>query len=287
VLRNGGVYTACLLRDTDYVDLASVDCQSAAEALQRKFSEYDEVVVNTTGGSGGYALHRLKLQELTGETLQRLFATQLIQAQGLLDVAASVCAIAAIDDDSSTVLGVSIQRFDRGFGIHSGNYWNRDLWLRLEIDYPGIWQVAIDGLESLRRAGVRGQVNIDLMCIAEAERQKRGMTSTSLLREANIRPAGSSVLLRLRKGHIDAQRVDHISSATGIPIDTSEAGLASTLSILENCRTVGSTQAVLYSVNPSAQTCSIAFLGTDGCSLSDLVAFEQYVTRQLSERRSG
>jgi hypothetical protein len=267
---------------THYLNLESVDCQLAAQALQRQFSEYEDIVVNTTGGSGGFALHRMNLRELSGEALQSLFGKSFIQTQGLLDVAASICTIAAIDDDSCKVLGASIQRFDHGFGIHSGNYWNRDLWLRMEIDYPGIWRITNDALESLRRGGVRGQVNIDLMCISETERQRRGLRSRSLLREANIRPAGSSVLLRLREGEIDSQRVEHISSATGIPLDTSESGLASVLSILESCRTVGKTRAVLYSVNPHAQTGSIAFLGTDGCSLSDLITFEERVRRSLS-----
>ncbi len=269
---------------TQYIHLGLVNHQSAVDALQSQFSDYDELVINTTGGSGGYALHRLNLANLTAETLRKLFGDEVIQAQGLLDVAVSPCVIASIDDDSSKVLGVSIQKFEHGFGIHSGNYWNRDLWVRFELDYPGITKITTAALDCLRKAGVRGQVNIDLMCVSEQERLDRGLTARSVLREANIRPAGSSVFLRLQEGQIDGERVEHIASATGISIDVSERGLASVLSILDEYRSPGRTRAVLYSVNPLAESCSIAFLGARGCSLEDLVAFEKRLINTLSER---
>lgn len=269
---------------TRYIHLGVVDHQSAVEALKSQFADYDDLVINTTGGSGGHALHRLELASLTAEKLQKLFGEEVIQAQGLLDVAVSPCVIASIDDDCSRVLGASIQKFEHGFGVHSGNYWNRDLWIRLEIDYPGIGKITTAALDCLRKAGVRGQVNIDLMCVSEEEKANRGLTARNVLREANIRPAGSSVFLRLQQGMIDGERVEHIASATGISIDVSECGLTSVLSVLEECRSPGRTRAVLYSVNPLAETCSIAFLGARGCSLEDLVAFEKRVMSRLSER---
>lgn len=267
---------------TSYINLSLVGHQAAVDALKSQLSDYDELVINTTGGSGGYALHRVKLANLTAATLRELFGDSVIQVQGLLDVIVSPCVIALIDDERSRVLGVSIQKFDHGFGVHSGNYWNRDLWVRLELDYPGISKITTGALECLRKAGVRGQVNIDLMCVSEQERLDRGLTATSVLREANIRPAGSSVFLRLQEGLIDGKRVEHIASATGISVDTSERGLAAVLDILEEYRVPGHSRATLYSVNPIAGTCSIAFLGASGCSLDDLIRFEKRVMNALS-----
>lgn len=267
---------------TEYLDLGRAGHVFAAEALQARFAEYSELVINTTGGSGGHSIHKIKRTELSPELLQELFGSDLIQAQGLLDVKSSPCIIASIDDESAQVLGVSIQKFNNGFGVHSGNYWNPELWTRLGIEYPDFFRVTQSALESLREGGVRGQVNIDVMCIDKAESERRGLGSQAILREANIRPAGSSVFLRLREGSIDGNRVEQISSVTGVKISVDADSLRSILSAVEELRTPGQTQAVLYSVNPVGNTCSIAFVASDSCSLDNLLDFERNVLERIA-----
>lgn len=152
--------------------------------------EAPEQVVNICGGNGGYGVSFVRREQVK-ETVLNYLANEpkeTIQIQPKLDLISSPCAIANLTEQGVDLLQISTQRFNSP-GAHGGGHWSRNLHDNIEHNFPGFTNIVYDSLNTMQSDGVRGQVNLDYL-----------LTEGGIyVREANIRPAGSSVILRLRE----------------------------------------------------------------------------------------
>lgn len=239
---------------THYYSLTLGDSR-ISERIRADFSMFDELVMNRLDGSGGYGIFRQKVTTLREQTLFDCFGESDIQVQGYLELRDSPCVIALLGSTGVEVLLASSQRF-KSFGTHSGNYWSRAYETEL-CRTPGFKETCGSALHALHRSGVRGHINIDLL-IAEPEKTSHaGSPPQVYAREANIRPAGSSVLLRLKQGNINGRPIQSILLDTTVKSALSPEEAADRLAEV-NQRTEA--RAVLLNARPSQGCLSIAFL---------------------------
>jgi hypothetical protein len=210
-----------------------------------------------------------------------------IQVQGEIDVGVSPCIIATLDEDTALIRGVGMQRFDRQFGVHTGNIWHSGLFGSLSETYPRFEEIAQKALSTLHEAGVRGHINIDLLRMNSAEQKRRGLMHPVVARDANIRPAGSSVFLRLKSGHIEGEKVCHIRSVMGIKIRGISGDISKLRALLYKRENTSGCAIVLCAASAMYGSASLAFVSTTRTSPADLLNFERSVVDKISSDRNN
>jgi hypothetical protein len=188
----------------------------AVHQLQDELGNWERVVINSTNGSGGYGIYDLPTQSLNTIDFPQLFpeiAKVTVQVQPKLELTHSPCVIATINSDGSfQILHMSEQRF-KEFGVHGGNVWHADI--EDEMIPPGQFEVIHQAVQSLSKRGIRGQINLDFLTLSDVYAEAHN-SPNFLVREANIRPAGSSVQIRMRDVEIDGEKVKRIHTKTGL-----------------------------------------------------------------------
>jgi hypothetical protein len=273
--------------ETAYFYLTADSARVVARDIRYQFKAYANVVINRTDGFSGFSIQRLPLHKVSSELLLSHFRDVRIQVQGEIDVDVSPCIIATLDKDAAVIRGVSIQRFDKQFGVHSGNIWRAGLFGSLSERYPGFEEIAQKALTTLHEAGVRGHINIDVLCMSSAEQKRRGLSQPVVAREANIRPAGSSVFLRLKSGHIEGEKICHIRSVMGIKIKGISGDISKLRDLLYRRENAPGCAVVLCAASEMYGTASLAFVGTTRTSPSDLLNFERSVVDEISSDRNN
>lgn len=249
---------------TGYFDVSPASLFWVEEQIKSIFGEEEQYVVNTLDGSGGFNLHFLP-PEFLETHLTTTFLGQRIQVQRELKAKCSPCLIANITDQGILPLIVSRQRFSQP-GVHSGNIWHSDLLEDLERDHPDFLGTNQQALEVLKNWGTVGQVNVDSIVTSDPGNQ-------TLMREANIRPAGSSVLLRLRQGNIDGSPITRIHTSTKVALSPEKFKEPRIVSEINRHTTPGRTRVVLYNYSKTG-TAAMAFLGHD-VSEEEMLELEQ------------
>lgn len=165
-----------------------------AQELKNSFSDFDALVVSGVGGSGGETVALVERNALDADILRKISDGDKLMIQPCLPLMMSPNVVANITDNGVEMLSTTNQVFKK-FGANAGNEWPiSDEYLNVETDALGR-----EAVEALRDAGVRGQINIDILVISEEDRAKLGLNGRLFLREANIRPASSSILINIRE----------------------------------------------------------------------------------------
>ena len=257
---------------THYYQPTSLSHEDIASDIRQQFAAYDHVVVNLLHGSGGYGVYRFD-RELEGPTLQQHFNGSPIQVQGYVHTEASPCIIANITPERISVLTASEQRFAQ-FGVHSGNLWHRGHWAELTT-VPDCEEVCMQALETLQKAGVAGQINIDLLIVSEETAARHGLHGRTLVREANIRPAGSSILLRLMQGTIDGVEIDRIHTAAKVKMPMSAVWDEAVLKVMQVYSERGRIRPVVCNINPTSGDGTVALAASREVSQEYLLEHEK------------
>lgn len=256
--------------DTKYYDLARVS--DAASAVEKDFGEHERIVVSTSDGAGGDGVAFMNHTE-TRAVFDTRFKGKEVQVQGLLPLESSPCLIANITPDGVKPLLLSQQRFSTP-GAHGGNVWDANVHGVLDALPQDFVQTNQRSLQALSESGVFGQVNVDSLVVTSPRK--------TLMREANIRPAGSSVILRMKEGLINSEKISRIHTSAGIKIEPKVLLDPAFLDHL-NTFSTGSLRAVLYGYDIQASKASIAFLAA-GARAEDLDIFEQMTTAMLCKK---
>lgn len=254
---------------TGYVDKTrNTNIDSALTAA----GNWDTYVVNTIDGSGGYGIYFVPKCQV-GEVITMLMKVphnDIVQIQGQIPLQSSPCIIGNMSDSEVTILTAS-EQFFKTPGAHSGNFWRSDLLACLE-QYESKYYEAF---ETLRKEGVRGQVNIDLLIPKQPTVGSDGKLHHVLVREANIRPAGSSVILRLSETLLPngehPDRIHTVSSSLLVnphQLDKIADQAPKNLGIM------------LYNYRGNEKTASLAFLGNDTCE-NELTIFKNEALAKL------
>lgn len=249
--------------------------------LQAQRSNYEEWVVSRTDGSGGFGISYIPDQNLI-DFLGNLTGENKYQIQGKLPLVFSPCLIANISPDKSQPLFVSVQRFSKP-GVHLGNIWYQGLEKRLNSLADDFFRTNYQSLESLRQAGIQGQINVDSIVMNRSNAMKNNLPTTTM-REANIRPAGSSVMLRIVQGNINEQTVKSIRTITGIHIPSEMVLNGQILNFFSSYDTENM-RAHLYNYNLEQQKANIAFVSSSS-NFKKLRQFEIKVMRDLTINQS-
>jgi len=259
--------------ETAYYDLGFTTRQKVQDSAMKVFANYERVVMNRVDGSGGFATVFVSTAEIADKLQNEEFRHQKIQLQGMLPVINSPCYIANIYPDGSIQpLAVSVQIFSSP-GRHAGNYWRRNYdFTTLAPDFE---ETNLAALKALSSAGVVGQVNIDSMIVSESDSLYYGVPTTTM-REANIRPAGSSVIDRLNQGNINEKAIYAILTSSRVCIPKEEFSNTNILDRMDIFSTTN-TQAVLYNYNFITQMASIAFCGTEEVTEQELLQMKQNI----------
>ncbi len=242
--------------------------------LPDDFRRYSDLVVNRTDGSGGYGISFVSAQDLDFHMNGLVEGTY--QIQGKLPVLTSPCLIANISGEKASTEFVSIQRFSQP-GVHAGNVWHRKLPGTLSYLDPDFMAINQRALDSLRLSGVRGQVNVDSIVVDPRNAATFDVPPTTM-REANIRPAGSSVMLRAAQGTINGLPIDSMRTVTGVhlPFDRFMSGqFTEHLSSFDG----PSNRTLVYNYNPVTEKAAIAFAGA--CPPGELRRLEREVIGSL------
>jgi hypothetical protein len=238
-----------------------------------QFSDYEDLVVNITDGSGGFGLTFINRQEAHNfiRTSQQGFVNgELLQIQGKLPLVSSPCVILNISEQGINILTTSEQRFSAP-GAHGGNVWTKDFAQQLSAQYPDFDKTILDAARALQQYGVRGQINMDALITSEENSARFGVPVVSM-REANIRPAGSSILLRMQQeGVINNQKVSKIVTNTSTHLPPS---LFLRSSIVDTINHRPDMKTVMYNYTPEGKV-GMAFLGNDNVSISELEQYEK------------
>lgn len=252
------------------------DLTEVVEEIQATFSEFDNLVASRLDGSGGYGIHLLSRSALNQSQLRDLYGDNKIQVQGHYDLRDSPCVLGLLGGDSVEILLASSQRFSR-FGAHAGNFWSTgyesSLWSSKDFE-----QACFGAFNTLKEAGVRGHVNVDFLLLSESELQRRGHTEPCLVREANIRPAGSSILLRLKEARIEGEAVSKVALSLNLrtQMPTHEA-----CEVIDSLNCSPGLRAVLVNAIPCEGRIGVACLGTSAVSDLELSEFEKRVSLAL------
>jgi hypothetical protein len=234
-----------------------------------QFKEYDELVINIIGGSGGFGLKFVPREKAVNEvqTMMKQFPEEeVIMIQGKLPLAASPAVIFAISNKSVEMLQVSEQRFTSP-GVYGGNSWYKGIISLYEYQYPGFVETCFDAAEALRTTGVRGQVNIDVLLLSK-ENANKYKSSQILMREANVRSSGSSPIIRFTtNGNIKGKDITSVITNTHYKVD--EDSFCNFKAPFDHNITT-----VLYNYAQDG-TLFFATLGTNDVSLKELQAYEK------------
>lgn len=237
------------------------------------FKHYNDLVVNITDGSGGFGLTFIDINEAVDfiSNSQRGFVNgELLQVQGKLPLVSSPCVILNIGEDSIHILTTSEQRFSEP-GVHGGNIWTKDFAKQLAETYPEFDETIMNAATTLQKYGVRGQINMDALITSKENSAKYQVPEVSM-REANIRPAGSSVLLRMQNdGVINDKKVAHIMTNTFTHVDQ---GLFLRRQVIDTINNHPDMKTVMYNYSPNGKT-GIAFLGNENVTLDELKQYEK------------
>ena len=258
---------------TQYLNLASQPIQEVAQSIRDEFAQYDSLVINTNDGAGGDGVKFVEKANLE-EALSR-FGHRDIQVQGKLPLIESPCVIANITDDGVAVQIISSQRVVNG--AHAGNEWVDDSINHTHLPRE-FWRVNLQALQSLREVGIRGQVNVDSLILSEATRKAYGLEHTVLMREANIRPAASSVILRIRQGNINGEPIARIHTQASVAMSLEDFTHPEFTRLLQRKMHQGMV-AIAFNFNlqdpdPTHQKTALAFCGTRDISSEQLHEFE-------------
>lgn len=274
--RNHGVPTPL----THYYDGRLQSCSEISRDVSERFADYDHVVLSRLDGSGGFGIELLSRQAITTEIVEIWASNQPVQVQGYLKLDGSPCLIANISPERVEVLAASEQRFSR-FGTHAGNHWDRRYFEALSREVPGLEDISVRALDELRKVGVIGQINIDLMIVAEEAARIHGLGSRALLREANIRPAGSSIILRMRDGRLRNNSIERIVTNTATPMSESQVLGGDVQRLAETLSKPGRTGVVLANFNPRTLIGTLAYLGAPGVKEEELRLLEVEMQARL------
>lgn len=265
---------------TLYYELNEENIASVTEAIKTTLGSqgYERAVVSTFDGAGGDGVRFLHLNALD-EGLTGRFRQGNIQVQGLLPLEESPCVVANITKNGIDILLVSKQRFSAP-GSHGGNVWEGDEKTLQEMPADFV-TVNNHALKALQQAGVFGQVNLDALVISEQAKRQFGLPATTLMREANIRPAGSSVILRMKQGSIDGMPIRQVRT-TGIKIPFAEIEHSHFLEKLNMYRQPG-VAVMMYSYDIQSDKASVAFVAGEGIPASVLDEVEQQTMMALKK----
>ena len=224
--------------------------------------EWEGVVINSTNGSGGFGIFFLQREQLTDPDTIALFdrvENLTLQIQPHLALDHSPCVIATIQGDGSfTIQHVSEQRFASP-GAHGGNIWYEGI--EKDVIPPGGEKIVTAAIQSLVSRGIRGQINLDFLDI-DKEYATRHSMAPFLVREANIRPAGSSVQIRMRDIDINGAPVKRIHTKTGIMVSKDILTDGTVFKIIEQLEAVfENTKILIYSANITADSHSTIHIG--------------------------
>ena len=261
---------------THYVLGGEGNKEIVAQALADGLHAYEHIVVTERSGSAGDGIHFATHEEALRLLMQEYSQDHLLQLQGRLDLAGSPCTIVNIAPDGSyEILMTSEQVFAKP-GAHGGN-----MWIRKGAVFPKDFDPAIHmAITAMAEAGVVGQVNIDTLLTRPRQRRLTGGRST-LLREINVRPAGSSPILKMRKGNIEGQRIDRINTVGTIacPFEKLPA-LQQALSVIE-ANALG-LKAGVYHYDVVHDKVGIAFIGAEGVAEDAFNTFKEEVSAAIA-----
>ncbi len=268
---------------TRYFNLSQQSTEEVAQEIREGFVQYDSYVINTNDGAGGDGVQFVDKSDLE-EVLSR-FGHRDIQVQGKLPLVESPCVIANITDEGVGIQMISRQRIVNG--AHAGNEWISD-----EINTNHLpeefWRINREALESLREVGIRGQVNVDSLIISDETRERFGLDHSVLMREANIRPAASSVILRIRQGNILGQPIARIHTQASVQMPLEDFTHPDFAKLLQGKMHEGMVAVAfnfnLHDPDPTHQKTSLAFCGTKDISSEELHEFEMEIRREIIER---
>ncbi len=243
-----------------------------------KFSQYDQLVINITGGSGGFGLKFVPYVHAVTE-IQALLTTfpeeNHIMVQGKLPLEASPGIIFAIDDHGVKMLQVADQRFSAP-GVFAGNCWFKEIIDTYEDQFPGFTQACLNSAIALQATGVRGQVNVDVLLLSKQTAERFNLPQT-VFREANVRSSGSSPIVRfVHNGSIHGQAIARVITNTCHTV--SEDDFINFEAPLHPHIT-----AVLYNYAQDGKL-SFAIMGTDIVTLDDLHQYEKDTLHCLNAR---
>ena len=254
---------------TGYVDRSH---QMSIERALQAAGDWKSYVINTVDGSGGYGIHFADKSEV-GRIITSLMGDRnndVVQIQGYIPLKSSPCIIGNLSDSGIEILLASEQYFKTP-GAHSGNFWDKEMLQRLK-QYEDDYQRAF---ATLWEEGVRSQINIDLLIPEVPTIGSDGNLHDVLAREVNIRPAGSSVLLRQQDATLrndGSPDIIHTVSSTRV-LDPD---------MIEhiNDSTQKNLGIILYNYIETSQSASLAFLGNDICP-DDFVKFKNDSLKRL------
>lgn len=257
--------------ETAYYDLGFTKNQHVEENISEIFQKYEKVVMNRVDGCGGYATFFVPKVKIAQTLENQDFLHQRIQVQGMLPVINSPGYTANIYSDGRVQpLCVSRQIFGEP-GEHAGNYWKRNYDFRqIAQDFE---ETNLQAIQVLASAGVVGQVSVDSMIVSEEDAHNYGVPTTTV-REANIRPGGSSVINRLKQGKINDKSIDAILTSTKIDLPKKQF-FQKNINDYLNSFSTQNTQVILYNYNIEMQRASVAFVGTEAVSETDLLALKK------------
>lgn len=258
---------------TAYYDLSQLTALEFVTAVRKEFSQYPSVVASRLDGCGGYGLYHWTLADQSGMHIYERLGSVGVQVQAYLPLTDSPGVIADISPSGCEILGASSQRF-RHFGAHSGNWWSRSYMSELEREHEGLRDTLMDAFDHLRCAGVIGQVNVDLLLVSRETAARYELPGTVFLREANIRPGGSSVLLRLREGSIDGTPIDKIMTGAMGGVSPDEVIAPGFVDTINSLRRPGVTAIAMYNYDLATRRASFAFMGTEDSTREELQATE-------------
>ncbi|MDO8497413.1 MAG: hypothetical protein Q7S61_02605 [bacterium] len=240
------------------------------------FRNYEELVVNGPDGCGGYGFmitpnSHTVVQKIKDES------KDVLQVQGRLPLLTSPGVSFYIGDTDIVYLGGAEQRFIKP-GQHAGNIWTKGIEDEWNNTFSDFNKTIFAGVRVLQNFGVRGNVNLDVLGLAEEVSRRYGL-SRVLLREANIRPGGSAVMFRLQSNaDVDGLPPSTIITNTAVCIRPEvffDSELLGRLNCERNMRTV------IYNYYKPQERAYLAFMGNDRVTISDVQAYEEATLRDL------
>lgn len=260
--------------DTVYLDPKARDDQpindQAVAQLQKRFSAFADIVVSRVDGAGGEGICLMPVTDINADALTHFAAGEKLMLQGRLPLVASPNVIANLDNNNVEIKLMTNQVF-KNFGANAGNAWPLAPEFSSEVQ-----TLAEQALRSLQKAGVRGQVNIDILAITPQSQKELGLANRLFLREANTRPASSSVMLHVlekgktpRGGNVESIFMTASSPAVPIPFEKtqSKTQLHSFLRAKINHPGIG---VVITQYNSQTQKANVILFGDDTASQADL-----------------
>lgn len=241
---------------------------------------HQQYVVNAVDGSGGFNTYFVPYSELPG-TINTILGDQYndtVQIQGELPIISSPSVIANVSDRDINIVLSTKQTF-RSPGVYNGSVWHRGIYNEIK-QHEDIFMKAF---AALQKQGVRGQMNIDLLFL-DADYAQYMNISPVLLREANIRPSGSSPINRLKEARINSVTVDNIHLKTNIKVPLKELSQMNGLEYVNTQLNHPLIRAVLYNYDFHSTKASVAFLGAENVSDEEMKLYEEDTLRCLYTR---